>query len=69
MGWNPCRGSCSPPLIPHYMTRRADMKIQPYMACCVESNFLLGADDGDATSDFCCVANKESRSSTKIRAE
>ena len=25
-----CRGSCSSPLIPHCMTRRADMKIQPY---------------------------------------
>ena len=25
-----CRGSCGPPLIPHCMTRRADMKIQPY---------------------------------------
>ena len=25
-----CRGSCRPPLIPHCMIRRADMKIQPY---------------------------------------
>ena len=26
-----CRGSCRPPLIPHCMIRRADMKIQPYL--------------------------------------
>ena len=25
-----CRGSCSPSLIPHYMTRRTDMKIELY---------------------------------------
>ena len=28
--WIICRASCSPPLIPHYMTRRAGMKIKPY---------------------------------------